>query len=293
MEAGIDSQDILLLQWLYAGQQTEHANWHPTMLYFTSISEAILFRFTENLIPIYGASITSLSLRHALLVFSGIVTSGSFGPREDENSRRSRHALMNKSIATFDEGDLFASFLLAFTSLNPAIPALAEFKIHLNGCGAIMRYLSSRNHERNDLYNVLRRFWPMVRDLLLNAALYHGVFDSDFIQFYILCKQLLGAPTLRQRSMYIDDSMALYNNIAFHHFVLSGVLRMALANETDDLPYAVISTIADVKVDLENMHTTIDEAQKLSKVLLNSPRVRCAQSKPLLRPFSITAYASF
>jgi hypothetical protein len=101
-----------------------------------------ILNFAKSLIPVYGPTVNSQSLRKALLIFSGMVTSaGSFGLREAENLQDAIVVLRRKSPATFNEGDLFASFLLAFSSWARPDQQAEDYKAHLRGFIALLNHL--------------------------------------------------------------------------------------------------------------------------------------------------------
>jgi hypothetical protein len=240
----------LLLQWLYNGHEEPVYQSFQKKAFF-QFGQQEIFAFAKQLIPIYTPAISCLSLRYALLVFIGVITSGGlFTKREEENARRARCALTEQSGSTFEEGDAFAAFLLAFTSwVNPHAPP-EELGIHLKGFLSIIAHIS-RTRPKNEAHNGLWYFRTIARDLLLHAAA-RDLTPDGFISFFHQCAGVLGAPTLAQRSAYLSKDLVnlLYLNISYHEMILIKGLRPFVVDGKNFHP----TWLSEIKADIVNMN---------------------------------------
>ena len=245
----LDSEHVLLLQWVYAGREEPVSQSFQKKAFF-QFSQHEIFNLAKQLIPIYTPTISCLSLRYALLVFIGIITSGGlFTEREEDNSRRARCALAKQSVSAFEEGDVFAAFLLAFSSwVNPRAPP-EELSIHLKGFLAIIAHVSRTSPRRED-HSSLPRFRTVARDLLLHAAA-RDLTPDGFIRFFHQCAEVMGTPTFAQRADYLSKDLIkhLHLNILYHEMILIKGLRPFVIDSENFRP----AWLSDMKTDIANM----------------------------------------
>ena len=258
-EADISFEDSKTLQWLYIGQ--EHtAAWTSESTRFLQDAQWELFSFARQLIPIYTLSITSLSLRYALLAYAGIMTSGGvFDIREERNAEIAQRNLSRRisDRSAPGEGELFAAVLLGLIAPAKTDPLSVELKVHLNGFIAIMRQLIV--HRRYSEYS-LSKFWPFARDLLFSFRR-NGITDEEFCVLYNETREVLGPPSMEQRTVYLgDEVMGMRVSLHYHDKVISRVVRMAVC---DSEIYKTTLTIAlqDIRTDLNVIRDFLAESQ--------------------------------
>jgi hypothetical protein len=245
----LGSEHVSLLQWVYVGREEPVPQSFQKKAFF-QFSQHEIFNLAKQLILIYTPAISCLSLRYALLVFSGIITSGGlFTNREEDNSRRARRELANRSISAFEEGDVLAAFLLAFSTwVNPdAQPE--ELGIHLNGFLAIVAHVSRPNSTRED-HSSLWYFRTIARDLLLHAAA-RDLTPDGFHRFVRRCGEVLGTPSFAQRADYLSKDLVkhLHHHISYHEMTLIKGLRLFGMDSENFRP----GWLPDMKTDLVNM----------------------------------------
>jgi len=258
----LEAPNLSLLQWVYNGQSCEVNNLrHCSALLVTNMQQN-LFALAKNVIPIFDWTIKSQALRHSFLAFAGMVTSGDLTMREKDNIGRARSALLTRVDfpGALDEGDLFASLLLAFTTWANPSPEPENYKIHLKGFVAIMEYISSQKR------NSLSRFWPMGRDMFFSIPYWQmpGNSDLDYFDFYDQCTKVMGPPSLAQCLAYIDDSTALRDSIRYHLRTLLRVFAVALGRETAEIPQTVKNAMDSITADLDIIETYIDKCLLLN-----------------------------
>ena len=153
---------------------------------------------------VFGQSISSLSLRHAMLSFGAALspfTELCDDSRED-HAASSRKALRMKTPATVDESDLFAVFVLALVSCVRG--DFSTFLTHLKGVVAILNELTKKASNGGYL-NQLLIFWPLIRDLLLESSRTFLRANSWVIWFFATCRGLIGPQSLICRIRYLEE----------------------------------------------------------------------------------------
>ena len=155
---------------------------------------------------VYGPSISHPTLQHAVCA---IGASSLFGPDEVKvggYTMRACQALRYRlsNPAEIDEGDLFASFLLAMDS---AVAHRDQYKMHVQGFVSIMNHLHTTVKLKS---YTLEQSWQTARDHLLFTLLYIRVRPSYFgptvdeVVVY-LCEsshKILGNGALKERLNY-------------------------------------------------------------------------------------------
>ena len=116
-ERGPRFRHVLLLQWLYNRREEPVYQSFQKKAFFQFGQQEIL-AFAKQLIPIYSPRISCLSLRYALLVFVGVITSGGLFAKRRDNACRARCALAEQSHSAFEEGDAFEPFSCVFSRRN-------------------------------------------------------------------------------------------------------------------------------------------------------------------------------
>jgi len=233
-----------MLQWLYSAREEPVPQSFQQKAFF-QVGQKELFAFAKRLVPIYTPAINCRSLRYALLVFIGVITSGGrFTQREEDNSGRARRALLDRLTSDFDEGDVFAIFLLAFTTWVDPHAKQNDLVTHLKGFVAAMDYISNKKSRGSLWY-----FCTIARDLLLHAAA-RDLTSNGCLRFYLQCRAILGPPSFEQRSVYLgNDSLeCFFFNISYCEMILTKVVPTRLWT---DESFRSHSWISEIKVDIE------------------------------------------
>jgi hypothetical protein len=239
---------MLLFQWIYSGRQEPVSRLFQRKAFF-EFGQQEIFTFVKQLIPIYSPSINCLSLRYALLVYIGIITSGGlFTEREKDNTRRARFALAKLSRSEFEEDDVVAAFLLAFSNWVNPNSLQEELGVYLKRFLAILAHVSGGRSVGNE-HGSLWYFRPIARDLLLHAAS-RDLAPDAFNRFFQQTTEVLGIPTLSQRARYLGSD--LINNFHLHISYNEMVLTKHLRLFTIDSEGYRATWLSEIKSDMES-----------------------------------------
>ena len=252
----ISAQSMPILHWLHAGNVLGVTLAHSDGKCNEVIINAAQFHilgFMKSLLPIYSPALTSPSLRSALFVFGGIVVSGgAFATREMENLQTGltalRHNLASDSVG---EADLFASFLLAFSSWARPDQQPEAYRIHLKGFRNILKRFSE-NPGQQQFH--LKKFWPMARDLLLSVPYFRmpGCTDSIWFGLYHDCSEAIGPPTLAQCLEYRNDQWAIYDHLHYHQRILARAFMARIAERHDEVSASIELALGNIRADLDS-----------------------------------------
>jgi hypothetical protein len=145
-DATINAEEVLLLQ--YAFSRTD---------------QSLISMFFKQMAIVYGTAIDCQSLRYAILAnAASLLPSTQFQNPFYHYTAQACRALRSKlnPLSCFDEGDLFAVFVLLFTTND-----YEEAFMHANGCIRMLQALSE--HARTKaVSDVFRVFVPCVRSYL-------------------------------------------------------------------------------------------------------------------------------
>lgn len=184
IDAVIDTADVPLLQFAYSDHVIQSGHMVAGLL-------------TKKFAFVYGPSISSTSLRHAMLACAA------FTLREQNDIAllevhvdRANRALRTRP--TYSEADLFAAYLLA--AMNARRHNLTHFKVHLLGFAAILEELKNGEHLVPDSLSV---FWPYAR----NDLIWHGrsIGDDVILTFWDRTQASLGSPTFGQSERFCQQ----------------------------------------------------------------------------------------
>lgn len=158
----------MLLQFLYNHSSVEFCFADP------------VFYLAKQMRQLYTSSITSLSLRYALLLFAGVVRrEGNMSSLEIRNASLARQSLFKKVRGRLDQGDLAAAVVLAAAAvtmikrckigLEHVENYVKEVTVHMKGTEPILVYLS--NNVKTEPHNSdLTTIWPVMRDMILQFS---------------------------------------------------------------------------------------------------------------------------
>ena len=177
IDVPMDAEDVSLLQYAYSNE------------YFRSEYTAGVLSRTFAFI--YGTSISSESLRHAVLAHAAYSRLESCSV--DKHISRVRQHLIRKRYSSLNEGDLFAVYLLGMLSALRGKPE--EFVCHLRGFLSIMKVLRS-----NDAPAELSMFWPLARRQFVMCGSWLS--DESMMWFWQESQQVIGSPTITQTGKY-------------------------------------------------------------------------------------------
>lgn len=180
-------QDVLLLQYAYS----------ETFLF---LGGQILSCFLRALAISFNPSINQLSLRHAILALAAafIPSNLPYYERMKHHSVLAYKSLQRKTSATVNEADLFAECLL--TVLSTVYSDGESFKIHIMGFLSIMKKFNGQSKITDP--GCLPLLWPLGRDLILDSSRYAPNSTGVVFNFCYVCRQVMGALTLRSRLKY-------------------------------------------------------------------------------------------
>lgn len=254
--ANIGPQSGPILQWFHSDKVLDVALPHSDGKCNAVIIKAAqwnILNFIKTVLHIYSPSINSRSLRGALFVFGGIVTSGgSFATREAQNLQHALAALRySVSSGKVEEPDLFASFLLAFVSWARPDQQPEEYKVHLKGFINILYHISRSTTQ--PFY--LKQFWPMARDLLLSVPFFRmpGCTDSSWFDLYDGCCQVLGPPTLAQCQEYRNDKWAVYDHLHYHQRILARAFMARISPREHECARSIEAALKNIAADLQSV----------------------------------------
>jgi hypothetical protein len=245
----ICSKDVLLLQYGYSDA-------------FSSMGGTLMAGLLRKFAFVFSPSISCASLRHAMLAFTAahlpfdidcperiLVHSGLCGK-----------TLISKSMATLNEADLFAALLLAYASRIRN--DFSTFHIHVKGFGAILEELSNRSVRKRTSHQ-LSIFWPLARDLIIEASRHVDGSSCHVFEFCRLSQKAMGPQSYADRSRYWNSLVENDPNgrFAFAHAVFrqTGILRRCfrdtiLVQRTEGkviIPL-IQSVVAEIQADLNS-----------------------------------------
>lgn len=252
----ICAQDVMLLQYVYS----DNFVWHG--FGWSRLLAALLRKFRV----IFGASISSLSLRHAMLALADTLN-----PSTNLNTNRGEahtanfcKALMTKTRAQIDEGDLFAAFLLALDSCVRG--EFSTFLIHLKGVAALLNELTKKASSEGYLIQ-LHMFWPLARDLLLESCRTFLRANMCVIWFFTTCRRLVGPQSLLCRIQYLGElniadprgDHAFVQTVWQYSVVLRNCFRKTLCRQLqglENMEGEIESIVSELKSDLNSIEMT-------------------------------------
>jgi len=194
-DAVIDVQDGQILQFVYS----------PNFQYV--LWGASLTRLFKIFSATFGRSIAKPSLRQAILAWGAAFTplpDHSGYDRMHECSKRAIKSIATKITATFEEADLFATFLLAL--LSAVYHDLITFQKHIYTFITIAREIRQRTgHNKCQLH--LSTFWPLARDMILESfrlfPVQRAIVRPMVINFCYECHGTIGPQSLIRRADYL------------------------------------------------------------------------------------------
>ena len=254
IDAVIDTEDGQILQFVYS-PRFEGVPWG------TSLTN-LFRRFSVT----FGPSISKSSLRQAILAWGA-----AFAPFSDhsgysrmiEYSNRTFNTIRTKSIATIDEADLFATFLLSL--LSCIYDDITTFKIRLYGFVEVAKEVHRKKYE-DEYHPYLSTFWPLARDMIFEGIRRFGTsleLRPLVVWFCRECNKTIGPQSLIRRADYLMDFFGFDSNreYAFSQSVwtYSRLLRVCfratvyrqLTGKTN-MDSAVASTVFELKADLRS-----------------------------------------
>ena len=262
MDEVLESEDVMLLEWFYLNRHTRHAALDFGTWYIQ------LSNFSNETRKIYKSSITCLSLRYALLTYSGFMSSGNrMGSRELCNATLARTALLKNRPDTWSEGDLFASSLLACVASWNKDALKGEHKVHIDGFTMILKHISGRNNGPK-LSNLLV-FLPIARDWLLQFC--SLLTPREYVQCYSCCREVLGPATIQQWYLIFRDRFwAVFRALVYFGGILSKAVSRMLTCDMRVGDSSVVQMVQDVKAELENLdlETFLRDAKETTVHLL-------------------------
>lgn len=204
----IEPENVMLLQYLY--------NDPPVEFYFADA----VFYLAKQMRQLYTSSITSSSLRHALLLFADVVRrQGNINPLGLRNASLARQSLFKNARGRLDQGDLAAAVVLAavaFTmilgwcGLENTESYLKEATVHMKGTEPILVCLSN-DVETEPHNSVLATIWPPMRDMILYfSSLLQGPL---IFRTYYRSRKLPGPFTWASFGPYFRDPVRLHYGI--------------------------------------------------------------------------------
>ena len=192
IDQAICPQDVMLLQYVYSDEFAWHGfGW-----------SMLLVDLLRKFRVIFGPSIGSSSLRHAMLALAATLSPFTeLGNNREAHTETSCRALMTIRT-TIDEADLFAAFLLALVSCVRG--DFSTFLIHLKGVAALLNELA-RKASSNGYLSQLHMFWPLARDILLESSRTFLRANVYVIWFFTTCRGLIGPQSLFSRIRYLRE----------------------------------------------------------------------------------------
>ena len=230
----IEPENAILLQFLYDGTWAERT---------TSVQIRCLAKEARKF---FTPSVTSLSLRYALLVYAGIrAGKGYMSPLELRNASLARRSLLKKTYATLDEGDLLASAVLAvathaMTWFENKVIYRDERRAHIKGFLSILLHLSN-DMEAQSLSGLENLKW-LVRDLILWHSWDMGA--PEFFHYYWFSRRVVGDITREER----NSMLGLPDNFLSGNFLMS--IRDVLAKAVEARLMAYDDSIDEPWVDI-------------------------------------------
>lgn len=206
---------------------------------------------------IFGPSISSLSLRHAILALAATLSPFTeLGNNREAHTESSCRALMTVRT-TVDEADLFAAFLLALVSCVRG--DFSTFLIHLKGVAALMNELVKSSS--NGYLNQLHIFWPLARDILLESSRTFLRANVYVIWFFTTCRGLIGPQNLLSRIRYLRElnvtdpqgKYAFLQTVWQYSVVLRSCFRETLYRQlhgSENMVGEIESMVSELKADL-------------------------------------------
>lgn len=205
---------------------------------------------------VYGPSISSISLRHAVLAIAAFSrsrrSSGTSALMEKQVSRVYQQ-LSKQKHSSLNEGDLLAVYLLGMLSALRSKPD--EFLCHLRGFASIMKILGKSYASAE-----LSIFWPMARLQFLRYG--SGLSDDNLLWFWQESQRVVGSPNTTQTGKYCKFwatemgtpdkglSWALIDTLFQSYTILRRCLRTTAnrqSNECLGLDINTASILSDLK----------------------------------------------
>lgn len=245
-DPSIDPEDVYILQSAYSEASNPT---HP---------QQNVFRLFQKFSLVYGPSILHPSLRHTVVTFCmrwlPYLNHGFF--EMDGRVQSARRALRHRlsDVTKIDEGDMFASFLLALHGIEGC--KYNEAKIHVQGFINLMIHLYNKARKQLNFYP-LSIFWRMARDEIILKAFKTSMLDGMDISVHEL-SSVLGYTIIQERTRYQelltgtrnDDPISVFITASYQQFsTLKNLLR------TRKGPYWRIHTKydSDFKLVLSNL----------------------------------------
>ena len=263
----IEPENVMLLQFLYEG------NWRAD---FSSVQICYLAKEARQILT---SSVTSPSLRYALLLYAGIVRRpGTMGPLEIRNSSLARQSLLKKTVKTLDEEDLLASAVLAlvahrmsgFYSNDKRVQYSVERKVHMRGFVSILSHLLENSEIMKSSGLAMGR--PLVRDLVLWLS---G--DSkwpEFFRSYWFARSFVGPISFHRRGYISSYGVSMvhqysYGLMLIEHLLIKAVeARLFEFDDYIDMQWVDIA-VQDVRDDFDYIAERAGEFRDLSNTLLS------------------------
>ena len=256
-QGAVIDMDEQILQYVYSSN-FENVPWGMSLT-------RLFRRFSAT----FGCSIVKPSLRQAILAWGAAYTplpdqSGYARMREYTNQAVS--AIRTKLPDTFEEADLFATFLL--TLLSSVYADFTTFQKNMYSFVAIAREIRRRTDE-NKCQIHLSTFWPLARDMILESFRRFPLTSNLTLASIVLvfCRQcvgIFGSQSIIRRADYLWDFFGFDPNreYAFSEsvWIYSRLLRVCfrstvyrqLGGETN-MDLLIESTILELKQDLRSL----------------------------------------
>lgn len=265
----IEPENVLLLQFLYGGGPTHSS---PTW-----IQE--IFNFAIQVARVFSPSVKSLPLRYALLVFGGfILCDNSTGQMEMRNSSLARRCLLKRTAETLDEGDLFASAILALVAILNRIPNVDEGRVYANGFMTILAHLSTTSRMQNN--SGLAMFRPMARSLVLLFA--NDLTYPDFFRYYSCCRAIIGRTAAQHRARHLNSEYAERHLYFIEDILVKAIETRLRAFDGGVEDQWVAQAVKDAGEDLQEViASTLDETWRERTEVIGKV-LRCQFCRTLL-----------
>lgn len=260
----IGAQDVMLLQYVHSDESAWHGFEWSTLL------ADLLRKFRV----VFGPSITSLSLRHAMLSFGATLSPFPelCDNRREDHAASSCKALMMKTPTTVDESDLFAVFVLALVSCVRG--DFSTFLTHLQGVVALLNELTKKTSNGGYLKQLLI-FRPLIRDLLLESGRTFLRANSWVIWFFYHLPWI-DRTSLICRIRYLDElniveprgQYAFLQAVWQYSVILRNCFRETLSRQLqgfENMEGDIESVVSELRCDLRSKEMT--EAPRISDFL--------------------------
>jgi hypothetical protein len=173
------------------------------------------------------------------------------------NSSLARQSLLKRTPETLDEGDLFASAILALVAILNRVPNVEEGRVHSNGFMAILQHVSTNTRIQSG--SGLAIFRPVARNLILLFA--NDRTYSDFFRFYSCCKAIIGKASVQHESPHLNGQYSQHALYFIEDILVKALEKRLHAFDGGIEDHWMAQAVQDASEDLEEVTTpTLDES---------------------------------